>query len=169
MPIKGAVPFLLACGFEDKVLPVEGILLLWYPETQFQLCTVSLRKRHLNFWGIKLKTSCMQFDLEWQVTEWTSEIKRNVSCTFYLWFLQLIVCFTFVCMSFFLLFFSRLRCMCSSINIENSAKLWKLHPCFDPSKSVLVLRNDLEWSDQMVVTITLILFFLISLTFVLFC
>ena len=47
MPIKGAVPFLLACGFEDKVLPVEGILLLWYPETQFQLCAVSLRKRHL--------------------------------------------------------------------------------------------------------------------------
>ena len=33
MPIKGAVPFLLACGFEDKVLPVQGILLLWYPET----------------------------------------------------------------------------------------------------------------------------------------
>ena len=41
-------------------------------------------------------------------------------------------------------FFSLLRCMCSSINIENSAKLWKVHPCFDPSKSVLVLRSDLE-------------------------
>ena len=49
MTIKGAVPFLLACGFEDKVLPVEGILLLWYTETQFQLCAVRLRKRHLNF------------------------------------------------------------------------------------------------------------------------
>ena len=49
MPIKGAIPFLLACGFEDKVLSVEGILLLWYPETQFQLCAVSLRERHLNF------------------------------------------------------------------------------------------------------------------------
>lgn len=179
MPIKGAVPFLLACGFEDKVLPVEGILLLWYPETQFQLCAVSLRKRHLYLWGIKLKTSCMQFDLEWEVTEWTSEIKRNVSCPFYLWFLQLIVCLFYFCLyGFFRYFFPLLRCMCSSINIENSAKLWKVHPSFDPSKSVLVLRNDLEWSvraqrrdclEQMVVTITLILFFLISLRFVLIC
>lgn len=24
VPIKGATEFLLACGFEDKVLPVEG-------------------------------------------------------------------------------------------------------------------------------------------------
>ena len=56
----------------------------------------------------------------------------TVNCLFY-----------FFCI-FFSLFFSRLRCMCSSINIENSANLWKVHPYFDPSKSVLVLRNDLE-------------------------
>ena len=95
--------------------------------------------------------------------------KQAVNCLFY--FCLYVFCF-------FSLFFSGLRCMCSSINIENPAKLWKVHPCFDPSKSVLVLRNDLEWSvqaqcrdclDQMVVTITLILFFLISLRFVLFC
>ena len=41
MPIKGAVPFLLACGFEDKVLPVQGILLLWYPETVSVVCSQS--------------------------------------------------------------------------------------------------------------------------------
>ena len=56
---------------------------------------------------------------------------------------KLFVLLLFVCF-FFSLFFSWLRCMCSSINIENSAKLWKVHPYFDPSKSVLVLRNDLE-------------------------
>ena len=61
--------------------------------------------------------------------------KQAVNCLFY---------FCLYVVFFFSLFFSWLRCMCSSKNIENSAKLWKVHPCFDPSKSVLVLRNDLE-------------------------
>lgn len=68
-------------------------------------------------------------------------------CFLHILFMALTVNCLFVLLLFvwfFRYFFPLLRCMCSSINIEDSAKLRKVHPYFDPSKSVLVLRNDLE-------------------------